>query len=152
MTTNTDYTWANLPTTCPDFVSHPHRVQVTSEVFYADGTQEKITKEGNCYTCQVAACSEEQGTTALMSALLDLDICCDIHQTGGFTMCVYIKTDTTATSYIYANAEGFSHYLYDSDDGENWYFGDDFQIMNAAQKAQQIAETMKAKNIQALEI
>jgi hypothetical protein len=150
MTTNTEYTWANLPTTCPDFVSHPHRVQVTSEVFYADGTQEKIVKEGNCYTCQVAACSESQGTTALASALLDLGISCDIHQTGGFTMCVYIKTGDT--SYIYANAEGFSHYVSDSDDGENFYFGDDFENMSAEQKAQQIADTMKDKNIQALEI
>jgi len=142
--------WINLPTTCPDFTAHPHRVQVTSEVFHADGTQEKITKEGNCYTCQVAACSESQGTTALASALLDLGISCDIHQTGGFTMCVYIKTGEI--SYFYANAEGFSHYISDTDDGENFYFGDDFENMSAEQKAQQIAATMKAKNIQALEI
>jgi hypothetical protein len=152
MSTDTEYTWVNLPTTCPDFTAHPHRVQVTSEVFYADGTQEQITKEGNCYTCQVAACSESQGTTALASALMDLNIACDVHQTGGFTMCVYIKTDVNAASYFYANAEGFSHYISDSDDGENWYFGDDFQNISAAQKAQLIADTMKAKNIQALEI
>jgi hypothetical protein len=127
-------------------------VQVTSEVFYADGTQEKTTKEGNCYTCQVALYSEEQGTTALASALMDLDIACDIHQTGGFTMCVYIKTDANANSYIYANAEGFSHYLYDSDEGDNFYFGDDFNEQSASQKAKKIAETMKEKNLKAVEL
>ena len=147
-----EWTWANLPTTCPDFVSHPHRVQVTATEYYADGTQKEVIKESNCYTCQVAACSESQGTTALASALLDLNIACDIHQTGGFTMCVYIKTDANDASYIYANAEGFSHYLSDSDDGENWYFGDDFNEQSAAQKAQKIADTMKDKNLQALEI
>lgn len=130
-----EWTWANLPTTCPDFISHPHKINGQ-----------------NCYTCQVAACSESQGTTALASALLDLNIACDVHQTGGFTMCVYIKTDANDVSYIYANAEGFSHYLSDSDDGENWYFGDDFQNISAAQKAQKIADTMKDKNLQALEI
>jgi hypothetical protein len=150
MNTDTDYTWANLPTTCPDFVSHPHRVQVTATQFDIDGTQKEITREGNCYTCQVAACSESQGTTALASALLDLGISCDIHQTGGFTMCVYIKTGEI--SYFYANAEGFSHYVSDSDDGENFYFGDDFENISAAQKAQKIADTMKYKNLQALEI
>jgi hypothetical protein len=150
MTTNDEYTWANLPTTCPDFVSHPHRVQVKSTTFHIDGTQTEDIKESNCYTCQVAACSEEQGTTALMSALLDLDICCDVHQTGGFTMCVYIKTGDI--SYIYANAEGFSHYVSDSDDGKNFYFGDDFENMSAAQKAQQIAETMKTLNLVAVEL
>lgn len=135
MTTNTEWTWANLPTTCPDFVAHPH-----------------IVEGRGCYTCQIALASEQQGTTALMSALLDIGIACDVHQTGGFTMCVYIKTNANATSYIYANAEGFSHYLYDSDDGENWYFGDDFDEQSAAQKAQKIADTMKEKNLQALEI
>jgi hypothetical protein len=152
MTTNTEYTWVNLPRTCPDFTTHPHRVQVTATQFNFDGTQEEITKESNCYTCQVAACSESQGTTAIASALMDLNIACDIHQTGGFTMCVYIKTDANAASYIYANAEGFSHYISDSDDGENWYFGDDFQNISAAQKAQKIVDTMKEKNLQALEI
>jgi hypothetical protein len=150
MNTDTDYTWANLPTTCPDFTAHPHRVQVKSTTYHIDGTQTENIKEGNCYTCQVAACSESQGTTALASALMDLNMACDIHQTGGFTMCVYIKTGDT--SYIYANAEGFSHYVSDSDDGENFYFGDDFENISAAQKAQQIADTMKDKNLRALEI
>jgi hypothetical protein len=141
--------WANLPTTCPDFVAHPHIVE--QKIFTMNG-EYKETRKGGCYTCQIALASEDQGTTALMSALLDLGISCDVHQTGGFTMCVYIKTDTTATSYIYANAEGFSHYLYDSDDGENWYFGDDFQIMSASQKAQKMAEIMKERNLQAIEL
>jgi hypothetical protein len=150
MNTDTDYAWLNLPRTCPDFISHPHRVQVTATRFNEDGSQEEITKEGNCYTCQVAACSESQGTTALASALMDLDIACDVHQTGGFTMCVYIKLEDD--SYIYANAEGFSRYVSDSDDGENWYFGDDFENMSATQKAQQITEMIKAKNLLAVEI
>jgi hypothetical protein len=125
--------WANLPTTCPDFVSHPH-----------------IVNGRGCYTCQMAQASEEQGTTALMSALLDLKIPCDVHQTGGFTMCVYIKTGEH--SFIYANEEGFGIYENDEDEGSNTYFGDDFKNQKPSEKAQKIAETMKAKNLQALEI
>jgi hypothetical protein len=127
-----DETWANLPTTCPDFVSHPH-----------------LVNGRGCYTCQVALASEEQGTTALMSALLDLKIPCDVHQTGGFTMCVYIKTGED--SFIYANEEGFGIYENDEDEGSNTYFGDDFKNQKPSEKAQKIAETMKAKNLQALE-
>ena len=133
MTTADEYTWANLPTTCPDFTAHPHKINGES-----------------CYTCKIAFCSEDQGTTALMSALLDLNICCDVHQTGGFNMCVYIKTGDT--TYNYANAEGFSHYIDENDDGENFYFGDDFYYMSAAKKAQQIADTMKEKNLVAVEL
>ena len=84
-----------------------------------------------------------------MSALLDLKIPCDVHQTGGFTMCVYIKTGEH--SFIYANEEGFGIYENDEDEGSHTYFGDDFKNQKPSEKAQKIAETMKAKNLQALE-
>lgn len=125
-------TWANLPTTCADFVSHPH-----------------IVNGQGCYTCRVALASEEQGTTALMSALLDLGIACDVHQTGGFTMCVYIKTGEE--SYVYANDEGFSFYKDAECDGwANYYFKDSENT--AHKKAQAIRETMGSAKLQALEI
>ena len=140
--------WANLPTTCPDFVSHPHIVE---QKIYSMSGEYKETRKGGCYTCQMALASEEQGTTALMSSLLDLGISCDVHQTGGFTMCVYIKTGDT--SYIYANSEGFGMYENEEDyEGENVFFGDDFNKQSASQKAQKIAETMKEKNLQAVEL
>jgi hypothetical protein len=148
MTTNTEYTWANLPTTCPDFVSHPHIVE--QKIFTMNG-EYKETRKGGCYTCQIALASEDQGTTALMSSLLDIKIPCDVHQTGGFTMCVYIKTGDT--SYIYANSEGFGIYENEEDyEGQNHFFGDDCNEQSASQKAQKISEIMKKENLQAQEI
>jgi len=123
---DSDYTWANLPTTCPDFVSHPHR---------------------GCYQCREASASEQQGTTALAAALLDLGTSCDVHQTGGYTMCVHIKTGEK--TWIYANAEGFAYYD-DDQEGEFYEYGDDYQEQTPNQKAQKIRENMKAKNIQAI--
>ena len=78
-----------IPTTCPDFVSHPH-----------------LVNGRGCYTCQASASSEEQGTSVLALELQALGIPCEVHQTGGFTMCVYIKTGEE--SYVYAHDEGFS--------------------------------------------
>jgi hypothetical protein len=125
-------TWANLPTTCADFVSHPH-----------------IVNGRGCYTCQMALASEEQGTTALMSALLDLGMTCDVHQTGGFTMCVYIKTGEE--SYVYANDEGFSFYKDENCDG--WANYEYKESENTPQKkAQAIRESMNAAKLNALEI
>jgi hypothetical protein len=129
---DSEETWANLPTTCPDFVSHPH-----------------IVNGRGCYTCQVAQASEEQGTTALMSALLDIKIPCDVHQTGGFTMCVYIKTGDE--SYIYANAEGFALYCDENCDGWSHYEFSESENTPQA-KAKAIAQTMKMANLQAKEL
>ena len=130
--TNEEETWANLPTTCADFVSHPH-----------------IVNGRGCYTCQMAQASEEQGTTALMSALLDLAIPCDVHQTGGFTMCVYIKTGEE--SYVYANDECFSFYKDENCDGwANYEFKESENTPQA--KAQAIAQTMKVASLTAQEI
>ena len=129
---NDEETWANLPTTCADFVSHPH-----------------LVNGRGCYTCQMAQASEEQGTTALMSALLDIKIPCDVHQTGGFTMCVYIKTG--AESYIYANDEGFS--FYKDEDCEGWANYEFKESEKAPQvKAKAIAQTMKAAELTPQEI
>ncbi len=143
---NDEETWANLPTTCPDFVSHPHIVE--QKIYTMDG-EYKETRKGGCYTCQTALASEEQGTTALMSALLDLSIPCDVHQTGGFTMCVYIKTGDE--SYVYANAEGFAFYKDENCDGwANYYFAESENTPQA--KAKAIAQTMKTANLEAKEL
>ena len=121
-----------IPATCPDFVSHPHLIEGR-----------------NCYTCVESLCSEEQGTSAIAEALIALGIAADVHQTGGFTMCVYIKTGEE--SYIYANEEGATHYCCDEADvGDAVAFYDLDQT--PAEKAQQIAEGMKTANLEAKEL
>ena len=123
-----------IPTTCKDFVSHPH-----------------IVEGRGCYTCQCSIASETQGTSAIAEALIALGIPADVDQTGGFTMCVFIKTGDE--SYIYANEEGFSIYKDEECEGlENHFFGDDFKKQTPAEKAQKIADTMKANNLQAKEL
>jgi hypothetical protein len=140
--------WANLPTTCADFVAHPHLVETTSTWKDKDGNTIEETKMRGCYTCQMALASEEQGTTALASALLDLDICCEVVQTGGFTMCVYIKTGEE--SFIYANDEGFSFYC--GEDCEGLQEFDYREQMTPKEKASEIAEKMKSHNLEAIEL
>lgn len=121
-----------IPATCPDFVSHPH-----------------IVNGRGCYQCQTSACSEGQGTSAIAEALIALGIPADVHQTGGFTMCVYVKTGEE--SYIYANAEGFSFYKDEDCDGwSNVYFAD--SETTAEQKAKAIQTTMKTANLEAKEL
>jgi hypothetical protein len=97
----------------------------------------------------MALASEEQGTTALASALLDLDICCEVHQTGGFTMCVYIKTGEE--SYVYANQEGFVFYRDENCDGWANMFFDESEA-TPEQKAKAIQTTMKTANLEAKEL
>ena len=121
-----------IPATCPDFVSHPH-----------------IVNGRGCYQCQTSACSEGQGTSAIAEALIAIGIPADVHQTGGFTMCVYVKTGEE--SYIYANAEGFSFYKDEDCDGwSNVYFAD--SETTAEQKAKAIQITMKTANLEAKEL
>lgn len=118
-----------IPTTCPDFVSHPHIV-------------EKI----NCYTCQASLASEEQGTSQIAEALLVLGVPCEVHQTGGFTMCVYIRTGET--SWMYANEEGFSFYKNEEDyEGAGFYF--DASENTAEQKAEIIKICLETAGIKA---
>ena len=119
-----------LPTTCKDFVSHPH-----------------IVNGRGCYTCQEASASEAQGTTAIAEALIAIGIPADVHQTGGFTMCVYVKTGEE--SYIYANDEGFSFYKDAECEGwANMYFAE--SETTPEQKAKAIQTTMNTANLEAL--
>jgi len=119
-----------LPTTCKDFVSHPH-----------------IVNGRGCYTCQEASASEIQGTTAIAEALIALGIPADVHQTGGFTMCVYVKTGEE--SYIYANDEGFSFYKDTECEGwANCSFAE--SETTPEKKAKAIQTTMKTANLEAL--
>jgi hypothetical protein len=121
-----------IPATCPDFVSHPHLIEGR-----------------NCYTCVASLCSEEQGTSAIAEALIALGIPADVHQTGGFTMCVYVKTGEE--SYIYANAEGFSMYCDDECEGLlNTEWGTTESTPEA--KAEGIRQTLEANNLKALAV
>lgn len=120
-----------IPATCPEFVSHPHQ------------------KNGeSCYTCQCSSASESQGTSQIAEALVAIGIPADVDQTGGFTMCVYIKTGDE--SYIYANAEGFSFYCDEECEGLQEF---DFrEEMTPTEKAQEIADKMKANNLTGQEL
>lgn len=145
-----DEIWVNLPKTCADFTSHPHKVLTTITHTDKNGDRIQETMLRGCYTCQMALASEEQGTTQLASALMDLGMNCEVVQTGGFTMCVYIKTGKE--SYIYANEEGFSFYRDEKCEGlENFCFPE-FQKTSAKEKAQKIQEKMQTFNLQSLAI
>ena len=139
-----------LPRTCKDFVSHPHIVEITRQYKDSEGnTTREEKKEGYCYTCQEASASETQGTSAIAEALIALGIPADVHQTGGFTMCVYIKTGDE--SYIYANAEGFSFYKDAECEGwANCFFSE--SETTPEQKAKAIQTTMKTANLEAKEL
>jgi hypothetical protein len=120
-----------IPATCPEFVSHPHQ------------------KNGqSCYTCQCSSASETQGTSQIAEALNALGIPADVHQTGGFTMCVYIKTGDE--SYIYATSEGFSFYSDEECEGlQEFEFSEE---MTPETMAKDIADTMKKYNLTAKEL
>jgi hypothetical protein len=138
-----------IPTTCPDFVSHPHLVETKSIFKDKDGNTFEDVRVRGCYTCREASASEEQGTSVLALELQALGIPCEVHQTGGFTMCVYIKTGKD--SYVYANNEGFS--FYKDEDCEGWanvYFAENEKA--PSQKARAIQITMGVANLHAKEL
>lgn len=133
-----------IPTTCPDFVSHPHLVETVHHWKDRNGKVVETRGMRGCYTCQEASASEQQGTTAIALELEALGIPCDVHQTGGFTMCVYIKTG--ALSYVYANDEGFSFYKDENCEGWAHY---EFKENEKApsQKAKAIQSAMGVSNL-----
>jgi len=138
-----------IPATCKDFVSHPHIVEIKRVWRDKDGNQTKEeTRMGGCYICQCASASEEQGTSQIAEELIALGTPADVVQTGGFTMCVYIKTGEE--SYIYANTEGFSFYC--DEDCEGLREFDFREEMTPNEKAKEIKETMERHNLKALQI
>ena len=138
-----------IPATCKDFVSHPHIVEIKRVWRDKDGNQTKEeTRMGGCYICQCASASEEQGTSQIAEELIALGTPADVVQTGGFTMCVYIKTGEE--SYIYANTEGFSFYC--DEDCEGLREFDFREEMTPNEKAKEIKETMQNHNLKALQI
>ena len=132
--------------TCKDFVSHPHLVSYG--VFSKDDGEFLGIRELGCYQCQMASASEDQGVNQISEELDKLGIPNDIHQTGGFTMCVYIKTGED--SYIYANDEGFSFYDDEECEGLKHHFFDDLGFKTAKQKAKAIQEAMEKDSIKAI--
>ena len=120
--------------TCPEFVEHPHIVEY--KTYFPNGEFRGIDKSG-CYECRMASASENINPIA--DELEALGISNEIHQTGGFTMCIYIKTGKT--SHIYASNEGFSFYKNEDCEGlREFDFRDE---MTPKDKAQEIAETIK---------
>jgi hypothetical protein len=120
-----------IPATCSQFVAHPH-----------------LLDQRGCYTCQASQASESQGTSQIAEALNALGIPADVHQTGGFTMCVYIKTGDE--SYIYATSEGFS--FYSDEECEGLLEFDFREEMTPTEKAQEIVDKMKANNLTGQEL
>ena len=135
-------------TTCKDFVSHPHLVETTHLWKDKEGNETKETKLGGCYVCKCAVSAEDINPIA--DELEALGIRNEIHQTGGFTMCIYIKTGKN--SYIYANAEGASSFKDDEDDeGEvlTFYCAVDYcETKDTPEEiAQKIKQVMKEKGL-----
>lgn len=98
--------------TCPEFVEHPHIVEYKK--FSKEG--EFIgTSESGCYQCRMASASEDINPIA--DELEALGISNEIHQTGGFCMCIHINMG--GTSFVYANDEGFSYYKDEEDEGQD---------------------------------
>lgn len=125
-------------TTCKDFISHPHLVE---QKIYSINGEYKETKKGGCYVCRCASASE--GINPIADELEFLGIKNEIHQTGGFTMCIYIKTGKK--SYIYANAEGVSAFKNEEDyEGQSYWFD---EHKNPYFKAWLIVEFMKEKRL-----
>ena len=98
--------------TCHDFVEHPHLVEY--KMYSPNGEFRGTTKSG-CCECRSASASE--GINPIADALETLGISNEIHQTGGFCMCIHINMG--GTSFIYANEEGFSYYKDEEDDGQD---------------------------------
>ena len=79
---------SQIPTTCTDFVEHPHMKETT---FTSAKTGETIKRIAGCYSCQEASASEYQGTSQIAKALVKAGIQnVQVEQTGGFTMVVYV--------------------------------------------------------------
>lgn len=91
-----------LPTTCREFVSHPHK---------------------GCYTCAEAYASEEQGTTQIAQALINEGIPAFVEQTGGFCMVVYVYSQDRKSA-ICATAESGAIFYPDIENRE-----DDFVLI-----------------------
>ena len=131
--------------TCAEFVTHPHIVE--QKIYSMNGAFIE-TREGGCYQCQMASASDDQGVNAIAEAFDQLNIPNDIHQTGGFNMCNYIKTGDE--SYIYANDEGFSFYEDENCEGWfNWFYESETTPL---EKAQALVNGLKEQNLKALKI
>jgi hypothetical protein len=97
----------------------------------------------------MASASDDQGVNQISEELDKLGIPNDIHQTGGFTMCIYIKTGEE--SFIYANDEGFSFYDDEEDEGlNNYHQFDDYGLKTAEEKAKAIQGAMESNSIKAV--
>jgi hypothetical protein len=121
--------------TCPDFVEHPHIVEY--KMYSPNGEFRGIDKSG-CYECRSASASE--GINPIADALEILGISNEIHQTGGFCMCIHI--DMGGTSFIYVNEEGFSYYKDQEDEGIDYREFDPNQT-DPQIRAQLIADWIK---------
>ena len=79
--------WHQDAKPCAGFTGHPHMVDY--EVRDMNNNFLRI-EHGGCYQCRVSATCEEDGSNELALALQDAGIECNIEQTGGFCMVVYV--------------------------------------------------------------
>lgn len=108
--------WHEDAKPCAGFTSHPHMVDY--EVRDMHGNFKRI-EHGGCYQCQVSYVSERDGLNDLALALQDAGIECNIEQTGGFCMVVYVySSDKKKALTMTTDAIGFEP---DVEDGmEEW--------------------------------
>ena len=97
--------WHEDAKPCSGFTSHPHMVDY--EVRDMHGNFLRI-EHGGCYQCRVSSVCESDGSNELALALQDAGIECNIEQTGGFCMVVYVySADKKKALTMTTDAIGF---------------------------------------------
>jgi len=83
-------------------------------------------EHGGCYQCRVSATCEEDGSNELALALQDAGIECNIEQTGGFCMVVYVySADKKKALTLTTDAIGFEPDVEEVDLTPQWVFQGD---------------------------
>lgn len=101
---------------CKNFTGHPHMVDY--EVRDMNNNFLRI-EHGGCYQCRCSSVAESDGSNELALALEDAGIECNIEQTGGFCMVVYVySADKKKALTLTTDGIGFEP---DVEDGmEEW--------------------------------
>jgi len=110
--------WHEDAKPCAGFTGHPHMVDY--EVRDMHGNFLRI-EHGGCYQCRVSATCESDGSNELALALQDAGIECNIEQTGGFCMVVYVySADKKKALTLTTWGIGFESDVEQVSGGEDW--------------------------------
>ena len=125
---------------CKDFVAHPHMVDY--EVHDMNGNFLRM-EHGGCYVCQCSSVAESDGSNELALALEDAGIKCQVEQTGGFCMVVYVYSeDMKKALTLTTDAIGFEP---DVEEGmEEWVDLTPTEVAEGKTAIETLVETTKA--------